>query len=839
MKKLLTIVACGALATNSMAVAGCSFQSNASASIEKLVNEYANVASFAARPAILSTENNISVNYSYNYYSKLRLKDVMPQYFDHWTDQSKMMDKSTLKDVFSTVFDDRDDIWFTNHGTQNTGINFKGVKTPFNPSLNSNITLIRTVLFILSSKLGPYDVQGLKNIISSPNFASMLTKLSSFSKYGNSAFLKGMGKVFASLKTDYVNQTYEQVMQSAKLIFANFLNSFRKNPAPSIADVTKDDIANNIATLKKGDQLIQDSLVDIIGGNINPNHSFLSADGLPNLIKLFMLLGNYVEAFNNSVTSSLVLNDQTKGYDANHLFSTTQTNFQVKEAVLKSKFKPANLDLQEGARLLQLFFGVDPKNDSNGYNMLKLLNILFDNRASDTLSDNDELHNLGINYSYPTLYYVVPHTYGFDQIWIDTILGFIKGEFIKLSSKYGRMAFPAIGTMMGSVIYKLGYDISNNALNWNDFLDHFIGKPGPAKGDWFNDKNGILYQISRLVQLAEKLKFKIPAAIMAILTLVRSKIIKFEKDIRATDSPFNKKDGVFVTLYKDQGIKWMMDWINNNVSSNLINPNTISTLADIKTAETTPISNLLKLLGYTAPNYLYIAQERSLNDAINGFASELKVTSRYHKGYYLGDEIDPTILGKLFTSLGTTAIDNIRASGYNIPTRVANVDATKVSTLSYAMALLANNKTVNPNAGINGAFMLLGLNSKSSANDVPSFWDNSFFSYLDQIYGPNNFTGFHSIFVLLGDGLTAVQKGMIDNQNKNYLKYFNPHQWKVPQSSIKWSDDHNKRTITFDEYYTNPDTQKTTEYEISFGTLLRTSYSVYRWYQWKVINKRY
>ncbi len=844
MKKLLSITACAALATNSMAVVGCSFDSNKATYTNHLIEEYVKVAGYAARPGILSTENGLDPGYVFQHYGNMKVKDLMPDYFGDWEKNGQYSANTTLSDVIGGLFNDNTDSNFTNKGIGNSGISFKGTKSPEDASLSSTFSMLRAVLAILSSKLDPYSAQQLENILASPNFASILKSITALKAYSNSGFLTGIGNALTSVKgnkakpSEYTNQTYEQVMQSAKIVLANFLNSLRKTPAPYLDD-SKDDIGNNVKNLEAADTLFQNSIIDIITGNTasDMKSALLSAEGIPNLIKFVMLLVSYIEAFNHGPNSSLALNNQTADYDANHLFNPTETNFQVKQTVLAEKFTSQNISLQEGARLLQLFLGVDPVKDGNGFNMLKLLNILFDNKATYSMSTGEDLQDLEISYSAGGETNVLPQTLGFDQIWLNVIDGAIKGlihKFVSSKALVDTLLFSLVGNKVASFIYKPVYDIANNASNLDNFLQAFIGQAGPVdqKDKWFDDKGGLLGLIA--TQLNNFLvKSFITPAIRAELTVARTYLLKFQKDFTGSQSPLYNKNGVFVSLYSGNGVANTMKWINT-IIPNTIAPDTIKNLADIKTVETEPVSSLLSLFHVTLPNYLYIMQENSLNDVVNAFASQLGVKDRYQKTQYTASQIDVDTLGKMFLALGKTASDSIKASGEAIISRIAGVDATKVSTLSYAITLMSTPST-DPTAGLPAAFKILGLRPANEESPNPAYWNNSALDNIGALYGQGNMTGLHDTFVLIGAIISSIEKGMTDNEKANYLKYFNESQWNVPLNAIRTKITNNNRVTTFDEYYTNPDNNVTKEYEIEMYINLIQPGSFYQWSSWKLI----
>ncbi len=833
MKKLLALTACTALTANSLAVVGCSTTAKYST---KLMDEYANIAGYAARPGILSTQDNLDPAYTFQHYGAMSAHALMPQYFG-------ADDKSTLNTAVDQVFGEQTNSKFTEHNAADAGINFNGKRSPGNPATRSDLKLIQLVLGVISKKIPPSSIATLANLLASPNFSSVLKSLHSLGVYTNSQFLTAMGNVFHDIKTEYVTQTYEQVMQSAKIVFANFLNSFSQKPGDFLNDKL-DDVAKNVQNLQTADTLIQNSLINIISGKTTDQvfNALFSANGLPNLIKLVLILSNYIEAFNNSPNSSLVLNNTTKGYDSDHLFSATQTNFQVKEAVLKSKFKPANLDLQEGARLLQLFLGVDSTKDPNGFNMLKVLNILFDNKESDSIAVGEPLPNLAISYDQKSS----DRTWGFDQIWINIIYGLYKGIVQKEAAKMGKISslvIPILNQLVGKIasfIYKPVYDIANNASwnkdssdNYNNFWEAFIGKPGaPSFDKWFQDQGGLLGVMKSefpLIKLGDP-------KLIPTLTLVRSYILKVQKAFTGENSPLYNKEGVFVGLYNGGTINNTLKWVDS-LFPNLIPATTAKTLADIKTIETEPLKNILKLIGVALPDYLYVSQDMSVNSAVNAFASEFGVKDRYQKASYTDYQIDTKLLSKMFLALGLPADQSIKASNQNIPSSVNTdqgvVKASASSTLNYALTLLANNDPSNPNSGAHGAFELLGLvdNHKGA---TASFWKKSVFDNLSALYDPNNTEGVPKILSDLLAGVNNILANM-QKQEKQYLKYFDNNAWKLDPKTITIQNTSTKRTITFNEAYTDPDTKKTTTYQISFYLSLVDQNQIFQWNDWKKV----
>lgn len=826
MKKTLILFASGIIVGSGGLTAACQWNNGTYNYRNNMTDQVVNFAGLAARAGILSTFDDIDPTYTSDYYGDQKVSILFPGLFQKWAQQSsKLKANTTIYDEMDLLFGSEHGYAFTNKGT-NHEIKFDGTHNPIDKSFASNFSTIQSLLYILQGGFSYSSINQLAGLFSSNQFSGAISDISKYTPDMTVGLLSGLGKSFDM--TDFLpaDSTYQNLMEGEKVLFANFLNSLRAIPEAYVSEAQKKIIGT--PNLEAADKLMGDAILDIINGKTasDMQKALLSEHGIPTLLKFVVVLGDYINEFNRGHGTSsptLYLKDDNI-QDSDHLFQTTLNNYQVLTSVLKSKYTPSkNISLENVIGTLNLFFTADTKNDSKGYNLEKLFAILFNNKKvnNKVVSYNGvgSLPELTISYAQND----ENNAWGFDQVLIPAYLG--AGKILKSLSE---LVPDAVIEKLSSIIYTLFFEFANNKPNLNCFANYLSNG---TEGGIVN--NSIIKLAARFVPKIKKY--------LTIIVQVSDALRKYHSNLPTMNH------GIWQDLYKGDLMTYIFNEINTFVGPDTIAPSTIQLIPNISGFLTTKVSTIYTTITKnTLPNYLYITQEKSINDIIKDTASEVGITdqnkyirSPNHKAQeYKKYGFDRDVLNHIFSAMGQTADKSIAAAtvaGVN-PKYLQGVkdDPKTTSTLAYALDLFGAKTDIG---GINSGFNLLGLNA--AKNDI---WKNSFFDHLNQLdIKPTTSPGLPFFFTLINKVFQALNRGMQDNAKYNFSTYLKATNWKIPNDQIHQINSKTLSLISFNLHYTdpvkmNPKTHQHYHYliNISLTIKLNSSSSYYSWTKWNV-----
>ncbi len=830
MKKILSLSGAIVIFTSSLSTTACTFADNKASIYKKEIEKIADFASVASRDLVLSTINNISPTYEWN---KVAKKGEAKKYFPKYA--NAFPTGYSVYNVINSTFNTNNEKTALPSNPNQTNLNLNGKRSPLNSSLLDVFSYIYQGVTILSSKfdVGTSDtIEGLLNSFGSGLAGSVDGVIKTVDKDGNYGkdFLNSLKDAFQAIGTGYYTKTdgnnakvfqgwnYNQCNKIIFIILSNFLNAISKNPKTFIpidfdsSSATKiADLNAKVATAKTN---IANSIKDILNKNTKSiTEAIISPYGASSLIYIIGFLGNYISQFDSTLLTKNP-SQQTQG-----LFNDWTNKYKI----LTENYVPnTNISLQNMAKYIKLFFSVDSKNDPEGYNTLKLFNILFYNAQTFNLVANqlpqigpkgdDELKN------------------GFTGFTTELFLSAIKGAIDKLipssMSKYKGIInaiIGPVGTQVLDIVYKWLYDTSTNTNNGKG-IETFILK--------FVDNPVLKDIISLLKKFGSSIPIikKILAAIDGLHILAKN--VFGAPDYRPWSSLYN---GNFITQF--------LNWLNEYEP---IHVQTKTSFKNLKTIFSNNLATLLKALGIKITSTLYFLNNESISSFASSIAKEFDVKDIYANKSTLNEyNLNSTYLSGIFKWLGQTAstsIQTIRANQkkgqqtFNIKLNNAG-DLTKISTLDAVLYCLDTNNYLSDSAGAKNAITMLGRPA-SNSNTPEKFVTNSTFANVEALYGTGNTSGISKLVQLLGDGAKAVENGMYNNEKVNFDKYNLASQWKY-DNITSWNNiDKTSKIqysfIQFKLHYLDPDTNHWNNFNIILRNL-STDYGKWSFYLFKKI----
>ena len=824
MKKILSLSGAIVIFTSSLSTTACTFADNKASIYKKEIEKIADFASVASRDLVLSTINNISPTYEWN---KVANKGEAKKYFPKYA--NAFPTGYSVYNVINSTFNTNNEKTALPSNPNQTNLNLNGKRSPLNSSLLDVFSYIYQGVTILSSKfdVGTSDtIEGLLNSFGSGLAGSIDGVIKTVDKDGNYGkdFLNSLKDAFQAIGTGYYTKAdgnnakvfqgwnYNQCNKIIFIILSNFLNALSKNPKTFIPidfDSKVTDLNAKVATAKTN---IANSIKDILNKNTKPiTEAIISPYGASSLIYIIGFLGNYISQFDSTLLTKNP-SQQTQG-----LF----TDWTNKNKILKENYVPnTNISLQNMAKYIKLFFSVDGKNDPEGYNTLKLFNILFYNAQTFNLVNN-KLPQVGVSNELSN---------GFTGFTTELFLSAIKGAIDKLipssMSKYKPIidaVIEPVGTQVLDIVYKWLYDTSTNANNGKGietFILKFVDDP---------DLKGIINLLRKFGSSIPIIK-KILAAIDGLHILAKN--VFGAPDYRPWSSLYS---GNFITQF--------LNWLNEYEP---IHVQTKKSFKNLQTIFSNNLATLLQALGIKMTSTLYFLNNESISSFASSIAKEFDVKDIYANKSTLNEyNLNSTYLSGIFEWLGQTAQKSIQAikddqlkdkQTFNIKLNNAG-DLNKISTLDAVLYCLDTNNYLSDSAGAKNAIIMLGR-PPANAKDPNKFVANSTFANLEALYGNGNTSGISKLVQLLGDGAKTVENGMYKNEKINFDKYNLASNWKYDNitswSNIDKSSKIKYSFIQFKLHYLDPDTNHWNNFNIILRNL-STGYGKWSFYLFKKI----
>lgn len=776
LKKILSVFSVSIIMISSAVVTACNISQGYNADLKSLIQNDVLASSYAARTAILSKNDDIDPTYSAGYYSDQSLNNLFPK--------TAKGNTSKLSDLYQLIFNSTDVKSITSPGATTAQLNFNGTKKPKSASLSSTFNQIRELIPVITD-FSEQSAGSLESVLQTSALKSLVkTTLPSALPYINSDLLDNLSGAFGKINPKNSSDpkapktwTYNDLMASATLRLSNFLNSLmvakdqkahaKYFPTADFYDVTN--LKKNLITATingSSESYIGNALQYLLTDGSNSQYLYTEPPandkpknfqvGLPNILGFIVDLGTFISAF--------PLDYQTT--DKSHLFGANITNFAEKEKVLASSVpdqQSLEFNIQKIINEINSWFN-DPQ-DPDGYNLLKIFNILFDNQAAFNVPQGST--------TMPQIYNTSGSNQSLNYMWQGLFNGLIDGALHKAGLS-GLEITLINGFKIESVVYKFFYDFSSDVANFQGF-------------------NAFL---TVLINLAKPLEVLVPKL---------KQIINYINEVKGflanEPGPFYDqvyKGTLLSDIYKELGKLGLKlpDWLTKDI------PN-------IKYFfHSAPINDVIKDIGNkTLPYWLYCISGKSIADIAALLKNQFKQpTSAAQDAEPL---ISPSSLSQLFDSMGVTANKAPKVTGFNPPTILIVNKKTyredQTSTLGYAIALMAQNvPATDNNSGVSGGFSLMGYNNKNQ-----TFENNSVFANIKQLYAGGGMT---YIVGAISNIINTINKGMSDNEDKNFIPKLNNNNFYLHPES-QWTiviKGKQVSKVDFQLDFKQPDLQKLT-----------------------------